>query len=131
MAEFFIRGDNFSPSMITKKLAITPTRTYNKGDILKYNKKGAIETVWEISTGYEESFDINNQLTKIINLIKEKKDILKKIKNRFHVDFGFNVVIEIRNGETPAVHWNKDIIGFANEIGAEFDCDLYIIDGEV
>jgi hypothetical protein len=57
---------------ITNKLFIQPTETGKKGEFGRYAVLK--ESYWDISTEYEESLDINNQLGKIVNMLKDKSD---------------------------------------------------------
>lgn len=125
MAEFNILGDSFPVEDITLKLSIIPTESYNKGDLSKYNniKK---ETCWCISTGYEESMDINDQLSKIIGEIRDKKDILIQLKNQYNLEFQLMIVLNIIDNDKPAIYLDKDIIHFVSDIDASIQFDYYI-----
>lgn len=79
MAYFQITGDYFPIIEITEKLSIKPTSSYTKGDTTKNNIIKKI-TFWSISTGYEESLDINDQLQKIISKLSSKKNTLNELK---------------------------------------------------
>jgi hypothetical protein len=125
MVDFRIIGDVFNLDVITNKLLIKPSYYWLKGDRNKNNIRKY--SCWAISTGYEESLDINNQLNKIIELIKTKKQELKELKNKHELDYRFDIIINIENEEKPAIYLNIDIIDFAHEIKAEFDIDLYIL----
>jgi hypothetical protein len=107
-----IFGDDFEPELVSKRLDITPTDFWYKGDISK--KYGMIkrETVWELSTEYEESLDVNVQLDYILDMIEPKKELLVKIKQEF-------------NSETPGLYLDKKSIDLIHYIGAEIDMDLY------
>jgi hypothetical protein len=60
MVYFSLFGDNFPIDMVTKKLEVTPTKTYKKGDltpnssVAHYRK----ETSWDFGTGYQDSLDV-------------------------------------------------------------------------
>ncbi|ADY22470.1 DUF4279 domain-containing protein [Bacillus paranthracis] len=135
MAYFSITGDIFPVEAITDALNIEPTRTYKKGDIVArrdnpnlvstkklYRKK----TDWNLSTGYQESYDINNQLYVILKSLEEKTEPLKQLKKKYDLEFLFMVVIQIENNESPAMYLQKDILDFASSIQAEIHFDLYI-----
>ncbi|HGP3676397.1 TPA: DUF4279 domain-containing protein [Bacillus pacificus] len=135
MAYFSITGDIFPVEAITDALNIEPTRTYKKGDIvarrdnpnLVFTKKlYRKETDWNLSTGYQESYDINNQLHVILKSLEEKTEPLKQLKKKYDLEFLFMVVIQIENNESPAMYLQKDILDFASSIQAEIHFDLYI-----
>lgn len=123
--EFSIFGDQFNPNIITDTLLITPTGTWLKGDPLQ---KGLTrkETCWELSTEYEESSDINDQIDKIKDLIQDQKDQVITLIRENNLDCKFEVLINIENNAKPAMYLNKDTIKFIYDLGAEIDFDLYI-----
>lgn len=125
MVEFSIIGGCFPLSEITNKLQIEPTRAYSKGNSGKFNNIRK-ETCWCIGTGYEESMDINDQLSKIINKIKDKKEILKGLKNQYNLMFKFFIVINIIDNDKPGIYLDQETIHFASELSASFDIDYYI-----
>lgn len=126
MAYFSIHGDVFDLESITQSLKIEPTETKIKGDIPEGRKRPSIETSWVISTEEESSYDINDQLIKIIKPLEDKKDILCKLKKSLNVKFDFIFVVKIENGEKPAMYFNSESLSLISYIGAEIDIDLYI-----
>ncbi|NEZ45417.1 DUF4279 domain-containing protein [Paenibacillus alvei] len=123
--EFSIYGDKFDPNIITNTMQITPTRSWIKGEVIR---EGLIrkETCWELATEYEESLDIYEQINKIRNLIKNKRNQIVKVKDTYNLECKFDVVINIENNEIPAMYLDKEIIKFIYELGAEVDFDLYV-----
>ena len=135
MAYFSITGDIFPVEAITDALNIEPTRTYKKGDIVARRDNPNLvstkklyrkETDWNLSTGYQESYEINNQLYVILKSLEEKTEPLKQLKKKYDLEFLFMVVIQIENNESPAMYLQKDILDFASSIQAEIHFDLYI-----
>jgi hypothetical protein len=125
--KFQVIGDDLEPSVITQRLSIQPVKTWRKGEALPRNTDISRDfSCWLISTDYEESIDINNQLRKILDLILVKRDELITMRDELKVDYLFEVVIKIENNMKPAMHLDKELIKFASEIEAEFDFDLYI-----
>ncbi|MEZ2325732.1 DUF4279 domain-containing protein [Bacillus tropicus] len=135
MAYFSATGDVFPVEAITNALNIEPTRTYKKGDVVARRDNPNLvstktlyrkETNWTLSTGYQESYDINNQLYVILKSLEEKTEPLKQLKKKYDLEFLFMVVIQIENNESPAMYLQKDILDFASSILAEIHFDLNI-----
>lgn len=125
-AEFLIFSDELQPSVVTEKLEMTPTQSWIKGDDIKgksYKKK---DTCWIISTEYEESMNINNQLSKLMILLQGKKEMLIQLKEIYEMKYVFEIIIKVRNEETPAMYFERDCIKFINDIQAVIDIDLYV-----
>ncbi|MFD9628989.1 MULTISPECIES: DUF4279 domain-containing protein [Peribacillus] len=135
MAYFSVFGDEFPLEVVTDILGIEPTKTYKKGDIIeKINNPNLVstkirrrkETVWTLSTGYQESYDINNQLNTILKSLEGKTKELKQLKEKYSLEFLFMIVIQVENDEKPAMYLQKNIIDFSSLIQAEIHFDLYI-----
>lgn len=126
LVEFIIIGEEFPIDKISEQLSIKPTEYYNKGDKVNNRDIRRKETSWSISSGYEVSLDINNQLEKIVSLIKPKTDILKELKEQYQLEYKFCIVIRVEENQAPAIYLERDVIEFANDIKADFDFDLYI-----
>ncbi|PAE39016.1 DUF4279 domain-containing protein [Bacillus sp. 7884-1] len=134
MAYFSAVGDEFPLEVVTNVLGIEPTKTYRKGDVIESNPnlvstkiRRRIETDWTLSTGYQESYDINDQLNLIQKSVEGKTKELKQLKEKYSLEFLFMVVIQVENNETPSMYLQKDIIDFASIIQAEIHFDLYIM----
>lgn len=83
-------------------------------------------SLWEISTGNEESFDINDQLLKIYNLLKDKVSVLNELRGEYNLSYTIEIIPKIEDNEKPALYLDNYIIDFAHEIKAIIDIDLYI-----
>ena len=125
MAEFSVSGDNFKPTDVTRELKLVPTKCWEEGDITGISKLPKRHTYWEINMGYEESNDIDKQMQKLFNVLKEKTAALKRIKLEFKIEFTTCIVIKVENGEVPAMHIDPYFINFAHEIGAGIEFDFY------
>ncbi|WP_166705414.1 DUF4279 domain-containing protein [Bacillus albus] len=135
MAYFSATGDIFPVEAITDALSIEPTRTYKKGDVVaKRDNPNLVstkiiyrkETDWTLSTGYQESYNINNQLHVILKSLDGKTEQLKHLKKKYSLEFLFMIVIQVKNNESPAMYLQKNIIDIASSIQAEIHFDLYI-----
>lgn len=124
---FSLYGDEFPIDNVTERLELTPTNAYKKGDLINNSSTARYrkETSWDLETGYQASFDVNDQLQEIIDKIQNKATIINDIKADYSIDCKFFIVIKIEEGITPALYLSSDIIKFASSIGAEFDIDLY------
>ncbi|MFE6799852.1 DUF4279 domain-containing protein [Paenibacillus chitinolyticus] len=135
MAYFSIFGDSFSVNEVTQLLGIEPTESYNIGDIIVRPENDNVtsstthyrkETAWELSSGYQESYDFNDQLYYLLDRLESKVGELNKINNKYNVSYKFMVVINVENNEKPAMYLERRFISFAYSINADLDFDLYI-----
>lgn len=134
MVYFSFYGDEFPIDYVTETLEIQPTKTYKKGDTIvrPFNQKVTstkthyrLETAWELSTGYQESFDVKEQMDQILGPLKSKATIINQLKTKYKLECKIFIVIIMENGDSPGLYLDNEQIEFANSIKAEFDIDLY------
>lgn len=127
-AEFLILSDDFLPDDITEKLSIEPSFKWKVGEKINSEKHNRVykSSGWEISTGYEESLDINEQLNKILYKIHSCHEVLAQLCLVENIECRFCIVVKIENGQTPAMILSRELIKFASEINAEIEFDLYV-----
>ena len=125
--EFSIYGDDFNPDRITKRLNINPEKVWRKGEQVGKHNILRKENCWMISTGYQESLDINNQLYLILQLLQSVKEELMALKNEIMADFKIDIVINIEDNQTPAMYLDNEVIHFCNDFDITLDFDLYIM----
>lgn len=123
---FSIYGDSFDLNYVTKVLEINPTETTIKGNIPENKTRASVETSWSIGIEETISYDINEQLSTLINLLNNKKSELLIIRKNFNVKISFLILVKVRNNETPAMYFDENTLEFINYIKATIDIDLYI-----
>lgn len=123
--EFSIKGENVNPVDITKIIGVSPSRSYFKGDQIKNKPMFRDHSLWEIETGFQLSFDINHQLKLMIEMLKNKKDLIKKLTIQYDALISFIIVINFINQDKPAIYLSKEVISFVNDIGADIQFDYY------
>ncbi|WIW70179.1 DUF4279 domain-containing protein [Anaerosinus gibii] len=124
--DFSIIGDTLHPCIATEQLKINPQKSWVKGDDIEGRSFKRKDTCWVISTEYEESLDINEQLLKVVAILEDKQKKLIELKRTYNVDYLFGIVVNIESNEKPTMYFDSKFIEFAHDIQAEFYIDLYI-----
>lgn len=124
--EFKICSDNMDLSNVTKMMEINPTRSHLKGDPIERMYLIRKDTLWTIETSYKETYDLDDVLPQVFNLISDKADIIKSIKKMYDAEIIINIVVNIRDNEVPALYLHEDFLRFAGEIGARVGFPTYI-----
>ncbi|MDN7240845.1 DUF4279 domain-containing protein [Planococcus sp. N028] len=126
---FRLHGEEFPTNEVSEILELTPTETYQIGDVItdqKSNEPGFHkETIWEIGTAYEKSLDVKMQLDKTMDPLYSKVQDINKLREKYGIKCLIMIVLIIEKGETPAMYLEKKQIDFASQIEAEFHWDLY------
>ncbi|MCU0354519.1 MAG: DUF4279 domain-containing protein [Cytophagales bacterium] len=116
-------SDTLSPDEISETLQLEPTDSWKKGDFTKYRRNlPQPSNFWAYGTEYEESWDINEQIRKVISQLDRNK--LRELTVDKGVQAILEGVIEIYDS-APAIYLEKETIDFAYETGCSFDFDIY------
>ena len=122
---FSLFGDDFPMNEVTRRLEITPTNSYKKGDLTSANSSiRRKETSWDYGTDYQNSLDVNEQLQQVMDQLRDKCSIINELQAEFGLASKIYIVIRMVNGQAPALYLGKDILTFASNIGAEIEVDL-------
>lgn len=77
-AEFVAEGDYLEPEIISGLMQINPDEAWRKGEQIANKQKNRRTGSWSIGTNFEESFDVNEQLSKITIMLESKKRCVAK-----------------------------------------------------
>ncbi|MBR2410756.1 MAG: DUF4279 domain-containing protein [Clostridia bacterium] len=126
---FRITGD-FNPDIVTKRLGLTPNRTWKIGD------KRSNGTLFDFASwefGRCDNYDVivENQMHMTIAPLLDKIDILNEIKNEFDVTYTLEVVPTVYADNTsPCLAPSLTVIDFCHATRTEIDIDLYVTEQE-
>ncbi|MDH6366688.1 hypothetical protein M2093_000835 [Breznakia sp. PH1-1] len=93
-----------------------------------YDDKHYKELDFDITKIYFNKDIIDDEVRKIIYMMKGKTSSLLEIKKKEDVQFFISVVIEIWDKNTPSISLGKDMLSFANTLNVEYDFDMYVYD---
>ena len=116
---------------VSNFLQITPTEFYNKGDDHhdpKQNFKMRFSS-WQVSTGYEETRDMDDTITPILDIFEPKIELLKQLKQLLNVNdiiFHLGLVMQVVAGATSAIYYESRCINFLHEVESGTSIDLYV-----
>lgn len=124
------RNSDFNPDEITRLLKITP---YHKTVMSAPRPNGVGNypfSTWRGCKKEEPILDVEKQVKKIVEELKEKIPTLLQIKEHYDIRFYIAIVPSIYNEEAPVIDFNKDIIDFCHKTGTEIGVHLYVFDKE-
>jgi hypothetical protein len=123
---FRITGD-FDPDTISEMLGLTPEKIWKIGDTRKDGKSQYDFSSWHFGSCREYDAIVENQMLKTITPLFEKIEILKQIKQKFHVFYTLEVVPTVWFDEAPpCLAPSMKVMQFCCDTGTEIDIDLYI-----
>lgn len=127
---FSIYGDVFSPDKFTEFIELYPTACWNKGDLIKNNKKNKRreESAWEYSINNINTIYFEEISNEYVKLFIDKVDKILLYQTNHKITIKFDIILEIIKEEGVVMYFNKKFLGIVNKLGAEIDIDTYVLD---
>lgn len=123
----FMGNNDFPLEALTESLGVKPTSTWKVGD--RVNKHTPLErfyTCWKYESEKLETLDPEDVLRPLLDLFKLKVDIINQLKEQLDLEVQIELVIEIKNGQTPSLVIYPELSDFAAAINALIDIDMYV-----
>lgn len=122
----FIPADNsdFDPAELTKLLGIKPFRARKLGEPRRNGHGLYPASVWSGCRQESPSLDGAEQCARIAEKLRPLAPQLKEFKKRYAVDYTLIVVPRLANAVVPVLHFDRAVVRFCAEIGAEIGVDL-------
>ena len=117
----------FHTDDISNILGLTPEKKWDIGDTRK-NGSQYDSANWSI--GYCKDYNIETefQMHRTISQLIDKKEELKRIRERYDVEFYLEVVPTLCVGKsTPCLAPSMEVIDFCYETRTQIDIDLYLV----
>ncbi|MFB6320845.1 DUF4279 domain-containing protein [Saccharicrinis sp. FJH54] len=125
---FALKGDDFDPHLITERIGIKPTSSFQKGDKGEYNPKLKF-SCWKLSTERgKEPIEIDNLVTEIIDQLFDKIELINALKKELNLNSVLEIVLEIDTNpekSTPALGHDLKTIEFLHRTRTITDVDIY------
>lgn len=121
-------GDDFDTHVVTKRIGIIPTETWNKGDKGKY--KPALDySCWKLSTDKgREYLMVDNLINEIVEKLFDKIEIINELKNQYNLESVLEIVMYIDINEkqlTPSLGHDLKVIEFLYRTQTTTDVDIH------
>ena len=128
-AIFYITSNinEFDFEEVTHRLGVTPTRVRRKAD---FPAQALAQTSWSLEVKEENASGVGAVLDKLIHdlageaLLETAKKIVRLCED-LDAETAFEIVIHMRDGESPEVRLSHEQLLFAAAIRAEIGFDLY------
>ena len=120
-------GGELDLEEVSRRLGVSPTRTRRKAD---FPPQAPAQTSWSLEVKEENAFSVGAVLDKLIRRLAgdyplEASKKIVRLCEEFDAEASLEIVIHMRNGDSPEVRLFSAQLLFAAAIGAEIDFDLY------
>jgi len=122
----YLTADNVDPDEITRRLGIIPTSTRMRDEFPPQSiAAGVARNLWRIEVREDDCIALSIVSDKLLAIFDGKLEILKTICNDYNLKVSIEVVIHMKDGDSPEVVLHGDIISLAASINAEIGFDIY------
>jgi hypothetical protein len=120
---FVAWGKECDPDAVSRATGIVPTKTWRSGDIRQERTgKTHIDSGWRLEAGAEDSAEVANQITSLLETLWPAHEYLKALSAECEMQFS----IVVHCGETaPSVHLSSVHTERIGQLGASVDIDIY------
>ncbi|MEA9411476.1 DUF4279 domain-containing protein [Flavobacterium sp. PL02] len=127
---FSIYGDVFNLNEFTELVGISPTACWNKGDLIKNNKKEKkrLESAWEYSINNIDTIYFEEISDEYVKLFIDKVDKILVFSENNKLTIKFDIVLEIVKDNGVVMSFNRNFLAIVNKLDAEIEVDTYILD---
>lgn len=119
---FILSGSDDISKTITDTLQITPSKVRTPSS---FKNKNLSHMEWEITTGKQHEYQIENLFDAIGMIIKGKTDLINEIKLKNNLESVFIISIHYENGDAPEITLTPNNISLANKLNSEISFDMY------
>lgn len=126
-SEFALLGERLDPPLVTRRLALTPSRAFRAGDPIVREKGKRRTNGWVLSIGPERSFAVHEQVERLIAQLKPKTAEIVGLREELGVELRIYCIVYVAD-QTPNIWFKPDVVAWASQVGASIDVDLYVGD---
>jgi Domain of unknown function (DUF4279) len=127
--ELVIITHSKNSEIVTRELGIKPNRSFEKGDrtVSKFSSRTGTRPhgLWAISSKefIGENIEVGEQMKFFQNLLKDKLDVIDKLKNYYKFDCIFTIAFETEDAGV-SFDLNLEQLTFINRIASRFSCSF-------
>ncbi len=132
--EFSIIGFEEQPQEVSDFLGIIADEYFQKNELI--SSKSILKNKvngWVIFSGYYVKDEIEKHLKGLFEKINKNKNGFKYLCNKYDSELAISLTIyynkynDEEEHNTPALHFDKEIIKLLSELNSEIDIDLYVL----
>ncbi len=125
---FAIMGFEESPHAITEQVGIQPTKTWLKGETIQNTAIRRKNNGWELSSSVPGNSSFDAHLKAIAVTLRSKEVKVGEICRKYEGQLSCAVYISVSSENSlPAISFDHETIDLFARIGAEINCELYLV----
>ena len=113
---------------ISEKLGLHPSEAWNVGDINIRNGNPHKHMRWALRSGLDDTHPMEEHLRSLLLYFNGKAELVKALWLEY--DITLQCVGYYPPSHGPGVHFDREVVRQAAQLGMSIDCDLYFVDDE-
>lgn len=125
---FALKGDDFDPEIVTKRLDLTPSEIKRKGDRMGYSENKLNFSAWYLYAEQVDNLFVHKLVEEVVAKLFSKMDLINTLKAEFNLSSILEMVLYIDENEkvsTPVISQDIKTIEFLYKTNTETDFDIY------
>ncbi|MVM36371.1 DUF4279 domain-containing protein [Spirosoma sp. HMF4905] len=122
-----IFGEQFDPNALTNLVGLAPTNTGIKGQAIEGKATIYKDTFWDFSPDAMDSLLLEDITNFLVNKLKGSEITIFQFMAEHSLVAKFTIVIEIVDGQAPALYFNRTFLSCIESLNAEVDIDTYVL----
>ena len=123
---FCLSANEFNLDEVTCRLGVAPTRTKTRDSFPPQSIAADVaKTMWAIEIKEDNCWGVRVLFREILKILCGKEQLIKRLCDDYNLEVHFEVVIHMKDGDSPEVVLPQEVILFAAAINAEIGFDLY------
>lgn len=124
--------DAVDMSVVTERTGVTPTHIWKKGEA-RVLRNGHVmpspcaESGWRLELGPRRTIDLPGMLDELLSVVEPGSLHTFASESRMEVELSAHVYMA---NQAPVGTLESDLVGRIAALGASFDIDLYVVDGD-
>jgi hypothetical protein len=123
---FCVVADEFDIDQVTRRMGLIPTETRTKDCFPPQSIiAGVASTLWVMEVKEEHCWGVRSLFEEMLDILRGKEVLIKEICDDYSLEVNFEVVIHMKDGDSPEVVLPREVVSFAAAINAEIGFDIY------
>lgn len=113
---------------ISEALGLQPHEAWNVGDINPRNGKPRNNMFWAFRSGLDDTHSVEEHIQSLFLTFHTRSERLRPLWLEY--DITLQCVGYFPPSHGPGIHFNREVVRQAAQLGMAIDCDLYFVDDE-
>ena len=124
---------DIDPVQVSGILSLTPSRSWLKGEPIQRTALKCKTNGWLLSSGLDKSAELDDHIKALFSKVKPVLSNFNNLPPSTEKELSCAIYIYHKKDNvdeehrTPPIHLEREHVEILNQLGAEFDLDLYVL----